>query len=134
MKFIILTFNQLNINHRPPNKGGCCNPPKIFLKTAFSFCPINCTKHFNILSNHFYILYASFDAYEVKLWGVVWVIKENGRGGLVKSHDSYFFHFFKYLARYMHMLQTCYVDVNHHFLTAKYPAKIPCFYNFLGKI
>ena len=85
--------------------------------------------------NHFYILYASFDVYGVKLGGVVWVwgvIKENGRGGLVKSHDFYFAHFLK-LTRYM--LQTCYVDENHHFLTysAKNPAKFPCFYDFLAK-
>ena len=34
------------------------------------------------------------------------------------------------------MLQTCYVDENHHFLTysAKNPAKIPCFYDFLAKM
>ena len=35
-------------------------------------------------------------------------------GGLLKSHDSYFVYFFKYLTRYV--LQTCYVDENHHFL------------------
>ena len=40
--------------------------------------------------------------------------------------------FLKYLT---YVLQTCYVDENHHFLTysAKNPAKIPCFYNFLAK-
>ena len=59
------------------------------------------------------------------------VIKENGRGGLVKSHDFYCL-FLKYLTRY---IQTCYVDENQHFLTysAKNPAKIPCFYDFLAK-
>ena len=77
-----------------------------------------------------------FDEYEVKLGGVVLgmgVIKENNRGGLVKFHDAYFVHFFKYLTR--DVLQTCYVDENHHFLThsAKIPAKIPCFYDFLAK-
>ena len=50
------------------------------------------------------------------------VIKENGRVGLVKSHDSYFVHFFKYWTRYV--LQTCYVDENHQVTySAKYPAK-----------
>ena len=51
----------------------------------------------------------------------------------MKSHDSYSVHFFKYLTRYV--LQTCYVDENHHFLTylARNPAKIPCFYDFLAK-
>ena len=49
------------------------------------------------------------------------VIKEKGRGGLVKSHGFVFFFFFlfcpfrKYLTRYM--LQTSFVDENHHFLT-----------------
>ena len=33
----------------------------------------------------------------------------------MKSHDSYFVHFFKYLTRYV--LQTCYVDVNLNFLS-----------------
>ena len=61
------------------------------------------------------------------------VIKENGRGGLVKSHDFYFVYFLKKLTRYM--LQTSYADENYHFLTysAKNPAKIPCFYDFLAK-
>ena len=61
------------------------------------------------------------------------VIKENGGGGLVKSHDSYFVHFLKYLTR--NVLQTCYVDENHHFLTysAKNPAKIACFYDFFSE-
>ena len=41
--------------------------------------------------------------------------------------------FLKYLTR--HMLQTSYVDENHHFLTysAKNPAKISCFNDFLAK-
>ena len=54
-------------------------------------------------------------------------------GGLVKYNDIYIIHFFKYLTRYVR--QTCYVDENHHFLTysAKNPAKIPCFYDFLSK-
>ena len=41
--------------------------------------------------------------------------------------------FLEYLKRFV--LQTCYVDKNHHFLTysAKNPAKIPCFYDFLAK-
>ena len=33
----------------------------------------------------------------------------------MKSHDSYFVHFFKYLKRYV--LQTCDVDENHPSLT-----------------
>ena len=87
--------------------------------------------------NHFYILNASFDVYEVKLGGVVWVWGSSKRmveRGLVKSCDSYFVHFFKYLTRYV--LQTCYVDENHHFLTysAKIPVKIPCLYDLLAKI
>ena len=69
-------------------------PPKIFFKTAFlpnKLCQM-------LPGNHFHILYASFDVYGVKLGGVVWVwgggvIKENGRGRLVKSHDFYFAHF-----------------------------------------
>ena len=117
-----------------PAKGGC-NPLRFFFKNrffvlfCFVFCPINYAKRFN-----FFILYVSFDVYEVKSGGVVWVwghqSKENGRG-VVKPHDSYFVHFFKYLTRYV--LQTCYVDENHHFRTysAKNNAKISCFYDFL---
>ena len=58
------------------------------------------------------------------------VIIETGRG-LVKFHDSYFAHFFKYLTR--DVLQTFHVDENHHFLTysAKNPAKIPGFFAIL---
>ena len=46
-------------------------------------------------------------------------------GGLVKSHRFLFFPFLKYLTRWRYVLQTCYVDENHYFLT--YSAKIPCF-------
>ena len=52
----------------------------------------------------------------------------------MKSHDSYFVNFFKYLTSYV--LQTCYVDENRHFLytySAKNPAKIPCFSDFFSK-
>ena len=93
--------------------------------------------HQTLLYNHFYILYTSFDVglYEVKFGGVVWVwgvIKENGRRGVGEIPWSLFCPFLKYLTTYM--LQTSYVYENHHFITysAKNPAKIPCFYNFLA--
>ena len=79
------------INTRPP-KGGVATPLDFF-KTAF-FLPNKLRQ--TLPGNHFNILYASFDVYGVKLGGVVWVwgvIKENGRGGLVKSNDFYFAHF-----------------------------------------
>ena len=112
----------ININLVLRQWGCCCNPSKIFFKPLF--LPNNLRQ--TLQCNHFHILYASFDVYEVKLGGVVlvWgsskrivegVIKENSRGGLVKSHDCYFVRFFQYLTRYA--LQTCYVDENHHFLT-----------------
>ena len=86
-------------------------------------------------ANHFYILYASFDVYGMKLgWchlGMGSQQSENGRGGWWNPIPWFLFcQLLKYLTGYV--LQTCYVDENHHFLTysAKIPAKIPCFYAF----
>ena len=85
--------------------------------------------------NHFCILYASFDVYGVKL-GCRLGMGSSKRmidGGVGKIPWFLFCPFLKYLTRYV--LQTCYVDENHHFLTysAKNLAKIPCFYDFLAK-
>ena len=106
-------------------------PPKIVWKQLL--LPNKLDKTF--LCNHFYILYASFDVYEVKFgvsFGYGEVIKEMVEG-VGKIPWLLFCLFLKYLKRYM--LQTSYVDEDHHFLTysATNPVKITRFYDFLAK-
>ena len=69
---------------------GVLQPLKIFFLTVF-FLPNKLRQM--LPGNHFCILNSSFDVYGVKLGGVIWVTKDNGRRGLVKSHDFYFAHF-----------------------------------------
>ena len=102
------------LDPRPP-KRGCCDPLRLKKKLT-AFLPNKLRQM--LPDNHFYILYASFDVYGVILGGVVWVwgvIKENGRGGVGEIPWFLFCPFLKYLTRYV--LQICYVDENHHFLT-----------------
>ena len=71
--------NQCELNPRPP-KGGCCNPLRFFLKlTAFLLNKLRQT----LLCNCFKIYNASFDVYEVKFEGVVWVWE------VVKDYDDF---------------------------------------------
>ena len=115
--------HEKNLNPRPPKGGGLL---QFFLPNKL---------HPTLLGNHFYILYASFDVCEVEFWGIVWVWGSSKRmveGGWWNPM-TFICPFLKYLTRYM--LQTSYAHENHHFLTysAKTPAKIPCFNNFLAK-
>ena len=52
-------------------------PPKVFFFFKQRFSPINCAKRFYVIV--FYIYYASFDVYEVKFGGVVWVWRGHQR-------------------------------------------------------
>ena len=79
------------------SEGGCCNPPKIFLKQGFLSNKLRQT----LRCNCFDIFYVSFDVYEMKFGGVVWVWGSSEimvkAGRLVKSHDFYFVHFINIL-------------------------------------
>ena len=83
------------------------------------FCPINCAKRFSVIV--FYIFYASFDAYEVKFWGVIWVgwraASKIMVGGGWWNPIIFICPFHKYSTR--HMLQTCVVGENYHCLHNK---------------
>ena len=91
------TVQDKQINPRP----GGLQLPKIFLKQLF-LLPNKLRQ--TLQCNHFYILYASFDVYEVKLGDVVWVYMGSSKemvDGVGETHDSHFVHFFKYLTRYV---------------------------------
>ena len=124
---------QSSISPRP-QKGVVATPLR-FLKQPFFFFLLPSKLHQTLPGNHFYILHASFDVYGVKLGGVVWVWGSSKRmvEGVGEIPWFLFCPFLKYLTRYV--LQTCYVDENQDLLTysAKNPAKIPCFYDFLAK-
>ena len=88
-----------------------------------------------LLCNHFYILYTSFDVYEVKYGGVVWVwgiIKENGTGGwwnpmiFILSLSSIFDKICA--SNFLCRRESSFLPYS-----AKNPAKIPCFYDSLVK-
>ena len=63
------TNKQTNMNYPSSSEVGVVATPKIFLKQLFGANNL----HQTFQGNHFYILFASCNAYEVKLAGVVWV-------------------------------------------------------------
>ena len=98
--------------------GGYCNPLRFFKQL---FCPINCTKRFYV------IIYTSLTHLLMYMRWKLGVSFRYGGRGVGEFPWILFCPFLKYLRRYM--LQTSYVDENHHFLT--YSAKTsPCFYFF----
>ena len=94
-----------------------CNPPPIFFFFKQRFLPNKLPK--TLLYNCFYIFFASFDVYEVKFGDVVWEWWGASKvmvGGWwnPKIFSLSMIHFIDILQNIM--LQTCYVDENHHFL------------------
>ena len=126
---IVATLKVWKLISPSSSEEGCT--PWDFLKQLF--VPNKLRQMLPGTSNHFYILFASFDVYRVKLGGVIWVWGVSSKRMVEGVGEILWFLFLKYLTRYV--LQTCYVDETRHFLTysAKNPAKIPCSYDFLVK-